>query len=705
MCGIIGIFNQKDKVNKIIKGFEIIKERGNGIFCISDSKKRLIVKNLKDLKIYETKEEGILGNNQYSTTNFMPQPIQGKKSMLIANCRIYNWEILNEKYKLDAKNDSDLLLKILDEKGLNALEELDGVYAFAYLKNKNLYLARDIFGVKPLWLSKEKGLFFCSESKVLTHFKQEYIQELNPRQILIYGIEKNETKYIERKFFSIKPALKKSLKQIKMELQGLIVNAISKRIPNEKFGILFSGGLDSVVIAFICKKLGVDFTCYTSVFYEKGLKKPEDLEFAEIIAKELGFELKVKQLNKKQVEKYLKKVIPLIEDNTVVKTGVALTFYAACELAKKDKIKVIFSGLGSEEIFAGYARHKNSADINKECLSGLKKIYERDNYRDDVITMHNNLELRIPFMDLPLCDYALKIPAKHKYDGKLGKIILRQIAKDMGLKKEYADRPKKSAQYGSRFDKALKMVAKKNGFKHKSEYLRHISPKNNLHLAVLFSSGKDSCLALHVMRKMNYKIDCLVTIKSKNPDSFMYHTPNIDLAKLQAEAMELPIIIQETEGEKEKELNALKEALLIAKQKFPIAGVVTGALFSTYQKTRIEKTCEELGLKCFSPLWHMDQKKEMQELLKQGFEFIFSSIAADGLDKSWLGRLIKKTDIEKLVELNNKNEINIAGEGGEFESLVLNCPEFFKKIKIIKSEIKEENKNTAKFLVKKTSLS
>jgi len=222
-------------------------------------------------------------------------------------------------------------------------------------------------------------------------------------------------------------------------------------------------------------------------------------------------------------------------------------------------------------------------------------------------------------------------------------------------------------------------------------------------LGVLFSSGKDSCYATYLMS--NYDISCLITIKSKNPDSYMYHTPNIHLAELQSEAMQIPIILQETTGKKEHELKDLEIALKKAKQKYKIQGVITGALFSDYQRERIEKIAEKLSLKVFNPLWHKNQEEVMREIIKNKFKIIFSSIAADGLDKSWLNKIITNEDIDKLVKLNKKNGLNIAGEGGEFESLVLDCPLFKKKLKILESEIKEENKNTAKLEIKKAKLS
>jgi len=223
-------------------------------------------------------------------------------------------------------------------------------------------------------------------------------------------------------------------------------------------------------------------------------------------------------------------------------------------------------------------------------------------------------------------------------------------------------------------------------------------------LAALVSSGKDSLFATYLMKKKGHEIACLVTIKSRNKSSYMFHTPNVGLVRLQAEAMNLPLITWTTAGVKEAELLDLKAALKQAKKEFSIKGIITGAIESTYQRDRIEGICNDLSLKCLSPLWHIGQEKEMRALLREGFKIILVSIAAEGLDASWLGREITGHDVDKLVELNKGYGINIAGEGGEFESLVVDCPLFSKRIEVPDHEVVEEGKNTAYLVVKGAKL-
>jgi len=610
MCGITGYFNHKNAKSLVETSLKKIRNRGiNGSGIVGEP-------------------NNALGHVLHAVVNSVPQPFDGKSKFAI-NGEIYNWKELNNKYELNARNDSEVVYKLLDLKGIEILDELDGVYAFCFWKNDKVILARDIIGVKPLWYSLSDGLCFSSEKKALDAFP---IDELNPRFILEYDLKSNKCIMTQRKFYDILPEHTELHGGMVDKVINLLQEAVKKRIPDQKFGILFSGGIDSAFIAYICKKMNLDFICYTSAL--KSETPAHDLLAAKRVAKEMGLNLKYKEITIDEVPKYLKKIVPLIEDSNVTKVGVGLTFYIACELAKKDKIKVIFSGLGSEEIFAGYERHKLAANVNQECISGLRKMYERDLYRDDVITMNNNIELRLPFLDKKLVSYSLKIPAKYKLK-KQTKIILRDAAKKIGIDQDTVDRPKKAAQYGSRFNKALIKLTKKSEFELKSDYLKTFYPYENLKLAALVSGGKDSFYAMHLMQKQNYEISCFVTLKSDNQDSYMYHTPNVDLVKKQAKFCRIPLIMQKTKGVKEEELVDMELALIKAK-KYGIQGVVTGAIFSNYQRERVEKVCDKLGLKVFSPLWHMNQEHEMRCIVDAGFEFIISSIAADGLDKSWL---------------------------------------------------------------------
>ena len=210
-------------------------------------------------------------------------------------------------------------------------------------------------------------------------------------------------------------------------------------------------------------------------------------------------------------------------------------------------------------------------------------------------------------------------------------------------------------------------------------------------LGVLFSGGKDSTFATELANSEQNEVVCLMSMKSKNKDSYMFHTPNIDLTEIQAKSLGIPLVSKKTNGEKEAELIDLRRLIQKAQKEYGIKGVVTGAVESVYQASRIQKICSDLNLWCFNPLWQLDQEDLLKQLLKRGYEVIISSIAAYPLDRKWLGRKLTNSMIEELVNLKEKFGVNPAGEGGEFESLVLNGPNFKKRIQINKYNIYYKN--------------
>ena len=201
-------------------------------------------------------------------------------------------------------------------------------------------------------------------------------------------------------------------------------------------------------------------------------------------------------------------------------------------------------------------------------------------------------------------------------------------------------------------------------------------------LGVLFSGGKDSTYAAYLAKKAGNELTCLITIFSENIDSYMFHTQKIELTKKQAKLMNLPIITKSTKGIKEEELNDLESAVKLAINKYQIQGITTGALHSQYQASRIQAICDKLKIKCINPSWHKDEISYLNELINSKFKVVVTKTAAEGLDNKWIRREIDKNFIEDIKVLNKKWGIHPAGEGGEYETLVLNCPLFKEELKV-----------------------
>ncbi len=203
-----------------------------------------------------------------------------------------------------------------------------------------------------------------------------------------------------------------------------------------------------------------------------------------------------------------------------------------------------------------------------------------------------------------------------------------------------------------------------------------------MRLGVLFSGGKDSNYSAYLAKKAGNEIVCLITLVSKNPYSYMFQKPSVSQTKKQAKVMGLPLIVVKTLGEKEKELKDLEDAIKKAIKKYKIDGIVTGAVRSEYQASRIQNICDDLGIKCVNPIWQKNQIGLLKEIVDEGFEVIIVGVGAYPLDKTWLGRKIDRSYIKEMEKLQEKYKINPSGEGGETESFVLNGPLFSKGLKV-----------------------
>ena len=167
----------------------------------------------------------------------------------------------------------------------------------------------------------------------------------------------------------------------------------------------------------------------------------------------------------------------------------------------------------------------------------------------------------------------------------------------------------------------------------------------------------------------------------------MFHFPDLEWTRLQAEAIGVPQLTASTEGVKEEELGDLERALKGAREKYAIDGLYTGALASVYQKSRVERVCRELGLECVSPLWGVDPESHLRRLVKDGFVTMVVSVSALGLDESWLGRILDVDAVNELVALGRRYRFHVGLEGGEGETFVLDCPLFKQRVEVLGSSV------------------
>ena len=206
-----------------------------------------------------------------------------------------------------------------------------------------------------------------------------------------------------------------------------------------------------------------------------------------------------------------------------------------------------------------------------------------------------------------------------------------------------------------------------------------------MRLAALFSGGKDSTYAIYLMERRGHDVKYLLTIFPESDESLYFHHPNIEFTKLQAEAMMKRQLVERCGIGRDEEISALTR--LIKKVSGIVDGVISGAIASRFQLKAFKEACERYDLDLFAPLWGMDPLTILREMINEGFEVIITGVAAAGLGRELLGARLTPSLVEEIEEISNKFGVNPAGEGGEFETFVLDAPIFRRRIKVVEVEV------------------
>ena len=191
-----------------------------------------------------------------------------------------------------------------------------------------------------------------------------------------------------------------------------------------------------------------------------------------------------------------------------------------------------------------------------------------------------------------------------------------------------------------------------------------------MRVAVLSSGGKDSCAALWWAMCKGWDVAYLVTVTISGGDSHMFQVPGVAAVESQAQLCGIKWINVASEGIQELEIDDLQAELA----KLDIDGIVSGALRSDYQKSRLERMCEKLSIISWTPLWHQSPQQHMRDLVDNGFGVMLTGVSTEGMGEEWLGHTLSKDSLTKLQELSQRYRFNIDGEGGEYETLVTGGP-------------------------------
>lgn len=474
MCSIVGIqgkFREKD-IGKLLK---TTKSRGPDSTGVLLDDELFLDVDPEDLSGDREHETG-LGHNLLSIMNLGEcrdsyQPIVKGNLVLIFNGEIYNFKsLVNYMNRVhtdeEMLSDGQLLVRIIeyfyrkDFDLLNSVREtlklLDGDYSLAVWDHENLAVARDPLGVKPLFYGKgDEFNAFSSSMYSLKQLDIESVETLKPNEILYNWKPIWNGEGIARKRIQIAG-------DISRQLETKLRIAVLKRVLYlDEVSVIFSGGVDSTLLTLLLKEISKNKPLEIRL-YAVGGENSKDVIASRKLARLLDLPLKIQPVTKEIVMENLETVVKLIGENNLMKIGVGMTIYLASRMISEDGGKVAISGQGADELFAGYNRYLKSfesGELDEELRHDIENMHHVNLQRDDAVSMANGVELRLPFLDKNLVEFALNIPVEYKIAGssdRIRKNILRDLANDLGLPEEFAYRPKKAAQYGTGIDKILR---------------------------------------------------------------------------------------------------------------------------------------------------------------------------------------------------------------------------------------------------------
>jgi asparagine synthase (glutamine-hydrolysing) len=481
MCGIAGLFGDVtgSRLTEMLKRLEHRGPDGSGAYVDGQlfyGPTGMISPNDGTLA---------LGQNLLSIVGSeVQQPLVDEKRVLVANGEIYNYNELNKDSDYDFKTDSDceVILSLLDEYSgylsqaiPQVISSLDGDYAFVVSDGKDWVAVRDPVGVKPLFFGRhhEKDLFgVASERKALWKIGIRNVESLNPR-FMLYNQELIPLpQRIKKPRMNQAPQDDSAKDLLKSYLKNDLIRSVEKRIAGlGRVGIIFSGGVDSTILAQICLKLGVKPELYTV-----GKNGSPDVEFSRKIADKLGLTLYTHLVTEDEVRRCTPLVLEAIEEWNIMKLGVGMTAYMAAELAAENGLRVLLSGQGADELFGGYHRYlemykERGEAIQHDLWTDILNIHAVNLERDDAVTMAHSVELRVPYLDLQVINRAMDIPIHYNirdHNDRLRKCILREVAAELNVPQFIVKRPKKAAQYGSGIHQLLiKRVLKDQNYVNK----------------------------------------------------------------------------------------------------------------------------------------------------------------------------------------------------------------------------------------------
>lgn len=497
MCGIVGILSKtgENVVPLVESMLSCIACRGPDGAAITSGEQTVQTDSVSDLRKHPMSDSSTaLGHVRLAIVGGTcgQQPFRSCDGRFIVehNGEIYNYKKLRNRlessHRLVSQTDSEVIAHIFEDNYAKTrdlkdaikktVSELDGVYAIVIRDEETgeIALVRDVMGVRQLYYGQNSQLVaFASERKALWKIGlKEPTLRIHPGSVLIImpdGSIGEQQKVINNPVSNQKIRYKTLSSAIEAYKRALVSSMRKRTQDFDRIGIIFSGGIDSVIIAWLAKKMVREVICYTG-----GVEGSSDIAFARKIAKRLNLKLRVNELTHNEVEEMIPEVINTIEHTNAGQVEVAIPVYAAVKLAHEDGIKVMFSGQAADELFGGYSWYSTIvrdgggyAGLRHYMNEDIQLLYKETLEREDKITMAHSIEMREPFLDLKLIRLSMKIDLRLNVKGvsdAFGKHVHRKLAQELGIPRDIAYRSKEAAQHGSGIHQVIDLIARKHGF-------------------------------------------------------------------------------------------------------------------------------------------------------------------------------------------------------------------------------------------------
>jgi asparagine synthase (glutamine-hydrolysing) len=493
MCGIVGILSKK--------GENVVPLIGAMLSCMTNrgpdgagiAANRCVVQSdsFSDLKYHKISGDSALGHVRLAIVGGTcgQQPFSSCDGRLTIehNGEIYNYKRIRKRllkhHTFATQTDSEVIVHLLEDHFRNndllyavkkTVAELDGVYALVIKDEQKgtMALVRDRMGVRQIYYGENDRLVaFASERKALWKIgiREPTNRVLPGCAVIIKPNDKLEEIQISYPPVRSSRIVYKTLTPAAEVYKKALLASMKKRIQDfDRVGIIFSGGIDSVVIAWLAKNMVKEVVCYTG-----GVHGSSDIEFARKIAKKLDLKLRVNELTSDEVEQLIPEIIDTIEDTNAGQIEVAIPVYAAVKLAREDGINVMLTGQGADELFGGYPWYAKVLEkegyqkLREHMTEDLLLLYRETLEREDKITMAHSIEMREPFLDMKVIRLSMQMDLKLNVKGvddTIGKHVHRKLALLLGIPRNIAYRIKEAAQHGSGMHNVVDAIARKHGF-------------------------------------------------------------------------------------------------------------------------------------------------------------------------------------------------------------------------------------------------